>query len=172
MRTMKKITLEGDCMYSQEQFDRLRSVMEQWKQKPGPLMPVMHEAQEIFGCLDESVQMFISEHLCINMTQIYDVATFYSRFTLQPKGKYTIGVCLGTACYVRGSNNILDAFVSQLGIEPGSTTADGLFTIEAVRCIGCCGLSPAICVNEDIYGKFKANDVAGLIEKYRAAQAQ
>ncbi|MEG0391664.1 MAG: NAD(P)H-dependent oxidoreductase subunit E [Anaerovoracaceae bacterium] len=157
-----------DTRYTQEQVAQMQKVIDAWKGKPGPLMPILHEAQEVFGCLDEDVQKYISKELQLDVSQIHDVATFYSRFTLSPKGKYTIGVCMGTACYVRGSNKILESFKNYLGIEPGETTEDGLFTIEAVRCIGCCGLAPAICVNEDVHGKFEAKGVPALVAEYKA----
>lgn len=158
-------------MYTQEQYDELAKVIDEWKDKPGPLMPILHSAQEIFGCLDETVQMYIAEKTGVAPTKIYGVATFYTRFKLQPKGKYTIGVCLGTACYVRGAKGVLDAFCDELGIQPGGTTKDGLFTLDAVRCIGCCGLGPAVMINEDVYGKCKPETVHEIIEKYRAAAA-
>jgi len=154
-------------VYEKEQYLQIQEIIDEWKEKPGPLMPVLHSAQEIFGCLDQEVQEYIAKELKMDMSQIHDVATFYSRFTLEPKGKYTIGVCMGTACYVRGSGSILETFKTALGIEPGETTSDGLFTIEAIRCIGCCGLAPAICVNEDVYGKFTSTKVPELIRKYK-----
>lgn len=157
-------------MSKQEQFDKLQAVIDEHKNTDGPLMPVLHEAQEIFGCLDYDVQKFIAEKMGVPMTEIYGVATFYSQFTLEPKGKYTVGVCLGTACYVKGSQNILDKVVSELGVEAGNTTEDGNFTIEATRCIGACGLAPVMMINDDVYGRLKVDDVSGILEKYKQAE--
>lgn len=154
-------------MSTEQKYEQLKTVIDGWKGKQGALMPVMHEAQHIFGCIEEKTQNFIAEHLGVSTTQIYGVATFYSQFTLQPRGKYTVGVCLGTACYVRGAQKVFDAFSSQLGIKANRTTPDNLFTLEATRCIGCCGLAPAIMVNEEVYGRLTDADVPGILEKYR-----
>jgi len=133
-------------------------------------MPVLHEAQEIFGCLSYEVQKYIAEEMQIPMSDIYGVATFYSQFTLEPKGEYKVGVCLGTACYVRGAQKILDKVSEELGIKAGVTSADGKFTLEATRCIGACGLAPVMMINDDVYGRLDADDVPGILEKYKKAQ--
>ncbi|HWR23646.1 MAG TPA: NAD(P)H-dependent oxidoreductase subunit E [Feifaniaceae bacterium] len=117
--------------------------------------------------MDEEVQRFISEKTGVPMSTIYGVATFYSQFTLQPKGVYKIGMCLGTACYVRGAAKVMEALEKELKVAVGATTADGLFTLEAMRCIGCCGLAPAMMVNDEVYGRLTPADVPGIIEKYR-----
>lgn len=149
-----------------ENFEKLHRVIEEHKGMKGPLMPVLHQAQKIFGCLSLEVQQRISEEMNVPLSEIYGVVTFYSQFTLEPKGKYTIGVCLGTACYVRGAQPIIDKVVELTGVEVGKTSADGKFSLEATRCIGACGLAPVLTVNEDVYGKLTVEDIAGILEKY------
>lgn len=131
------------------------------------LMHVMQEAQSIYGYLPYEAQVMIAEGMDIPLEKIYGVSTFYAQFSLAPKGRYKISVCLGTACYVKGSQEILDELSEQLGIEPDECTEDGLFSLEACRCIGACGLAPVMMVNEDVYGKITAADVAGIIAKYK-----
>ncbi|MBQ9832320.1 MAG: NAD(P)H-dependent oxidoreductase subunit E [Clostridia bacterium] len=148
------------------QYAELDKVIEKWKGEAGGVLPIMQHAQEIFGCVDEDVQNYISEKTGVPVTTIYGIATFYSLFTLKPKGKYTIGVCLGTACYVKGSQLVIDELSKQLNLEVGGTSEDGLFTLDATRCIGCCGLAPALMVNDEVYGRLTPADVPGIIEKY------
>lgn len=150
-----------------EEFKRLDEVIATWKDVPGGLIPIMQNAQEICGCLDEEVQQYISENVGVPVTTVYGVATFYSQFTLEPKGKYTIGLCLGTACYVRDAQKVMDELEKQLGIAAGKTTQDGMFTLEATRCIGCCGLAPAMMVNDDVFGKVVPAQIPEILEKYR-----
>jgi NADH-quinone oxidoreductase E subunit len=126
----------------------------------------MHEAQEIFGYLPIEVQNYIAEALKIPITDVYGVATFYSQFSLKPKGKYNISVCMGTACYVKGAQKILDRLKEELNVEVGETTEDGKFTITATRCLGACGLAPVIMVNDDVYGRLVEDDIPGIIKKY------
>lgn len=133
----------------------------------GMLMPVMQKAQELFGCLDEEVQRFISKETGISVSEIYGVATFYAQFALEPKGKHIVGICLGTACYVRGADKILDAIKQELGVEAGKTTEDGLFTLEPMRCIGCCGLAPAVMIGDEVFGRLTPADVPAMIGKFR-----
>ena len=159
---MSDITLEN-----KGKFEELQKVIDQWKGKEGPLMPVLHKAQEIFGCLSLDVQKYISKELDIPVSDIYGVATFYSQFTLKPKGKYKIGVCMGTACYVKGSQAILDELVKELDMKVGDTTDDGLFTLEATRCLGACGLAPIIMINDDVYGRLKPEDIKEIVAKYK-----
>src|SRR5690554_1815064 len=130
-------------------------------------MPVLHSAQEIFGCLSLDVQKYISKEMDIPVSDIYGVATFYSQFTLKPKGKYRVGVCMGTACYVKGSQAILDELKKVLDLKEGETSEDGLFTLDATRCLGACGLAPIMMINDDVYGRLKPEDVKGIIDKYR-----
>ncbi|MGE0003809.1 MAG: NAD(P)H-dependent oxidoreductase subunit E [Candidatus Izemoplasmatales bacterium] len=126
--------------------------MDENKKKPGPLMPTLHEAQKIFGCVPLEVQKVISKELGESIAKINGVVTFYGQFSIEPKGKNIISVCLGTACYVRGSQGILDAFSDELKVKVGETSEDGMFTVQATRCIGACGLAPVFTVNETVYG--------------------
>jgi len=159
---MSDITLEN-----KGKFEELQKVIDQWKGKEGPLMPVLHKAQEIFGCLSLDVQKYISKELDIPVSDIYGVATFYSQFTLKPKGKFKIGVCMGTACYVKGSQAILDELAKELDMKVGDTTDDGLFTLEATSCLGACGLAPIIMINDDVYGRLKPEDIKEIVAKYK-----
>lgn len=132
-------------------------------------MPVLHEAQHIFGAIPIEVQKVISEKLNVPMAEIYGVVTFYSQFTLEPKGQYLIGVCLGTACYVRGAQQLVDKISEMTGVGVGKTSADGKFSLEATRCIGACGLAPVLTVNEDVYGRLTLDDIPGIVNKYKEA---
>jgi len=136
-----------------EQLKDLKQRIEEHKKKPGPLMPTLHDAQEIFGCIPLEIQKIISEELGESVSKINGVVTFYSRFTTEPVGKHVVSVCLGTACYVRGSQQVLDEISKVLGIEPGQTSDDGLFTLSACRCIGACGLAPAMTIDGTVYGQ-------------------
>lgn len=149
-----------------EQAAALNEVINKHKGQPGAVIPVLHEAQKIYGYLPIEVQTMIAEGLNVPLAEIYGVVTFYAQFSLSPKGKYHIGVCLGTACYVKGSNLILDKVKEILGIEVGECTPDGLFSIEATRCIGACGLAPVMTVGEDVYGKLTVDDIEGILKKY------
>jgi NADP-reducing hydrogenase subunit HndA len=151
---------------TKDQEQKLKQVIEKYKDTKGALIPVLHEAQEIYGYLPLEVQKLVSEGLDIALTEIYGVVTFYTQFTLQPKGEYKIGVCLGTACYVKGAGAILDKVKEKIGIDVGECTEDGKFSLDATRCIGACGLAPVMTVNDDVYGKIAADDVEGIIEKY------
>ena len=148
-------------------FDELISFIEQQKKKPGPLMPVMQKAQSLFGALTIDVQELIAEQLGIPMSDVYGVATFYSQFALVPKGKHIVSVCMGTACYVRNIEKIMDKLCEELDLSPGETSPDKQFTLEATRCIGCCGLAPVIMIDDQVYGRLVPDDVAGIIAKYR-----
>ncbi len=150
-----------------EQFGRLDKVIEQWKHEQGGLLPIMQHAQELLGCLDAEVQEYISEKTGASVSTIYGIATFYSLFTLQPKGKFKIGLCLGTACYVRGSQAIIDELSKELKVEVGGTTPDGMFTLDATRCIGCCGLAPAMMINDEVFGRLVPADVPGILDHFR-----
>lgn len=151
-----------------EGYKQLDEVIRQWKGQPGGLLPVMQQAQSIIGCLDEEVQNYIAGAMDVPVTDIYGIATFYSLFTLEPKGKNSVGLCLGTACYVKGSQLVLDELQKVLGgVQVGKTTEDGLFTLDATRCIGCCGLAPAMMINGEVYGRLVPGDIPGIIEKYR-----
>ncbi len=151
---------------TKEQEAKLLEVIAKHKDTKGALIPVLHQAQEIYGYLPEEVQAIISRELGVTMAEIYGVVTFYTQFSTQPKGKYKIGVCLGTACYVKGSGDILNKIKDILGIKEGECTPDGKFSIDATRCIGACGLAPVITVNDDVYGKLTVDDVEGILAKY------
>lgn len=149
-----------------EQEKELLKVIEEHKDSKGCLMPIMQKAQDIYGYLPIEVQTMISENTGIPIEKIYGVATFYAQFALNPKGKYKISVCLGTACYVKGSGDIYAKLEEKLGIKGGECTADGKFSLEACRCIGACGLAPVLTVNEDVYGRLTPNDVDSVLAKY------
>lgn len=153
---------------TQEKLDKLEAVMENNLSKPGPLMPTLHEAQKIFGCVPIPIQKIISKKLNISVAEINGVVTFYSQFSIEPKGKHVVGVCLGTACYVRGSQEVLDAISTELKIKAGETSEDGLFTLNATRCIGACGLAPVFTIGEEVYGNTNATKAKEAIKKYLA----
>jgi NADP-reducing hydrogenase subunit HndA len=150
-----------------QQEEKLIAVIEKFRNEKGPLMPVLQEAQGIYGYLPIEVQQIISQRMGISLEEIYGVVSFYSQFTLNPKGKYNIAICLGTACYVKGSQDIIDEMSKQLGIKPGGSTENGLFSFEATRCIGACGLAPVLMVNDEVYGKLVKEDVAKILAKYK-----
>ncbi|MFA6866499.1 MAG: NAD(P)H-dependent oxidoreductase subunit E [Clostridia bacterium] len=152
---------------TKEQENKLRTKLDELKDVPGGLMSAMQFAQEIYGYLPIEVQKIIAEDFKINLEEVFGVATFYSQFKLNPQGKYQVSVCLGTACYVKGSGDILDAVKANIGIETGECTADGKFSIAETRCIGCCGLAPVMTVNADVYGKLTTADVDGILAKYK-----
>lgn len=152
---------------TEEQEKQLRAVIEAHKEQQGALMPVLQEAQSIYGYLPIEVQRMIAEGLNVPLEEVYGVVTFYAQFSLNPKGKYNIGVCLGTACYVKGSQEVYDKVSEVLNIKGGEVTDDGLFSLEATRCIGCCGLAPVMTVGDDVYGKLTADMIPDIIKKYQ-----
>ena len=145
----------------------LKAFIAEWKEKPGNLIMVLHQVQQTYGYIPREVAIEVSELLSVPLAKIYGVVTFYNFFKLQKAGKYIIQVCLGTACYLRGGDDLMKELERQLGIGVGGTTADGLFSIEAVRCLGCCGLAPVIVINGEVHGKLETKDIAGIVEKYR-----
>ena len=149
------------------QEEQLDAVVEKYRGTPGALMPVLQEAQGIYGYLPIEVQRMIALKMGISMEEVYGVSTFYSQFVLNPKGDVAIAVCLGTACYVKGSGEILDKITQILGLPAGSTTSDGKYSLEATRCIGACGLAPVLTVNNEVYGKLTVADVEGILAKYK-----
>ncbi len=149
-----------------EQEAELRSVIASLKDTQGALMPILQKAQEIYGYLPIEVQTIISNETGAPLEKIYGVVTFYSQFSLFPKGKYTISVCLGTACYVKGSGDIFEKLKEKLGIKDGECTPDGKFSLEACRCIGACGLAPVMTVNDDVYGRLTPDQIDGILSKY------
>ena len=149
-----------------EQKEQLLAVINELRNEKGRLMPIMQKAQDIYGYLPIEVQKIISDELDIPMEKIYGVATFYSQFNLNPKGKYQISVCLGTACYVKGSGDIYNKIMEILDISGGECTPDGKFSLDACRCVGACGLAPVLMVNSDVYGRLTVDDVPGVLAKY------
>ena len=155
---------------SKEKFAQLQELIDVHKNEKGALMPVLQGAQGIFGCVSEDVQKAIAEGLGVTLSEVYGVATFYAQFSLRPKGKYLISVCLGTACYVKGGQSVLDKLAEVLEIPVGGTTPDGLFTLEATRCLGACGLAPVMMINGEVYGRLTPDVIPGIIEKYKAKE--
>ena len=137
-----------------------------------PLMMILSDIQKEYGYIPLEVQELVSAKTGISVAEIYGVVTFYSFFSLTPKGKYVIGVCLGTACYVQGAQQIVDKFSEIIGIKAGETSADGLFTLDALRCIGACGIAPAVTINGKVYPKLTVDAVPKIVEEYRAMEAQ
>jgi len=145
----------------------LKAFIDDWKNKPGNLIMVLHKVQQTYGYIPRNIAIEISEMLSVPLAKIYGVVTFYNFFKLQKAGKYIIQVCLGTACYLRGGDDIIKEFERKLGIGVNATTPDGMFSIEAVRCLGCCGLAPVAVVNGEVHGKLETKNVDSIIEKYR-----
>lgn len=162
MSETKSIPFKG----TKEQEVKLLEVIASHKDQKGSLMPILQQAQEIYGYLPIEVQKIISENTGVSLSEIYGVVTFYSQFNLYPKGEYKIAVCLGTACYVKGSGEILDKIKEKLNIDAGECTPDGKFSLDATRCIGACGLAPVLTVNNDVYGRLVVDDVEKILDKY------
>lgn len=146
---------------------KLKDILDKHKDRKGALMPILNEIQDNYGYLPQGALKEVSKAVNISLAEIYGVATFYSRFTLKPRGEHTVSVCLGTACYVKGAKDIFDRLQEELKVEgSGGTTDDGKFTLEATRCLGCCGLSPVIMIDEDVYGKLVPDDIPNILKKY------
>ena len=150
-----------------EKYVQLQEAINRHKGEPGALMPVLQEAQNIFGYVPLDVQEQIADGLDTTLSEAYGVATFYSQFSLEPKGQYVVGVCLGTACYVKGSQKVLDKLSEELKIPVGKTTEDGRFTLNATRCLGACGLAPVMMINDEVYGRLTPDEIPAIIAKYR-----
>jgi len=157
---------------SQEKYTLLKSFIDENQSETSGLMPVLHEAQEIFGCIPIEVQKFISQEMNVSVAEIYGVVTFYSRFSTEPVGKHLVGVCLGTACYVRGAQAILDEVSKALSIKPEHTTDDGQFTLTATRCVGACGLAPVMMIDDDVYGRLTPDQIPMILSKYNKAEVK
>ena len=151
-----------------EQEAQLMQIIEEHKHDKSLLMAVMQKAQDVYGYLPMEVQQMIADGMDVPLEKVFVVATFYAQFALSPKGKYNISVCMGTACYVKGANEVLDKFRTRLSIDVGECTEDGKFSLEACRCIGACGLAPVVTINEEVYGKLTADDVDGILDDYEA----
>lgn len=152
---------------AQELYAELEQFINELPEQKGALIAVLHKAQSLFGYLPKEVQIFVGEKLNVPVSQVYGVVSFYSFFTMEPKGKYPISVCLGTACYVRGADKVLDAFKKELGIEVGQTTKDGKFSLDALRCVGACGLAPVALIGDKVYGRIgSAEEVKRILNEY------
>ncbi len=154
------------CGGVDEREEKVKKLIKELKYDKSQLMHILNETQNIYGYIPMRAQKIISEELNVPMAEIYGVITFYSRFSLEPKGKYNIAVCLGTACYVKGSQAILDKIKEILEIDVGQVTADGKFSLEATRCIGACGLAPVMTINEEVYGKLDPSMIKDILAKY------
>lgn len=151
---------------SDERLEGIKKAIDENKSKKGGLIPVLHIIQDTYGYLPEDVLHLVSDELKVPMTEIYGVATFYSIFSLEPKGEHIIKVCLGTACYVKGSQDIIDKLSELLDVEIGKTTKDGKYTLEATRCLGACGLAPVMTVDDKVYGRLVPNDLVNILKEY------
>ena len=147
--------------------EKMEKILSKYDKDKSNLIQMLNEVQEAYGYVPKHAQLAISEHLGVTMAEVYSVITFYSRFTLKPKGKYNVAVCLGTACFVKGSEQILDKLKQKLGIDVGETTPDGKFSIEATRCIGACGLAPVFTVNDEVYGNATPELLEKVIDEYK-----
>ncbi len=163
---MKKSMTSVAFQDTPEQKARLDEIIDSLKDTKGALMPIMQQAQDVYGYLPPEVQKYIALRLDIPETEVFGVATFYSQFLLNPMGTYPIAVCLGTACYVKGSGLIMEKIESELGIGNGEITADRKFSLTATRCIGACGLAPVMTIGEDVYGRLDESQIPGILAKY------
>ena len=164
---MKKALTTVMFRGTKAQEEQLDAVIAELKDVPGALMPVLQKAQDIYGYLPIEVQKMIALKMGVSIEEVYGVSTFYSQFVLNPKGDVSIAVCLGTACYVKGSGDILDKITQILGLPAGSTTPDGKYSLEATRCIGACGLAPVLTINNEVYGRLVPADMEGILAKYK-----
>ena len=162
-KTLTTVMFRG----TKAQEEQLDAVIAKLKGTPGALMPVLQQAQEIYGYLPIEVQKMIALKMEVSIEEVYGVSTFYSQFVLNPKGEVAIAVCLGTACYVKGSGDILNKITDILGLPAGSTTPDGKYSLEATRCIGACGLAPVLTINNEVYGRLVPADMEGILAKYK-----
>jgi NADH-quinone oxidoreductase E subunit len=156
-----------DCEKQDNRYDKLYELIDKYKSKKGALIPVLHGAQEMFGYLSEEVLEQVAQHLGIPLAEVYGVATFYSFFNLKPKGRHLIGVCLGTACYVRGAQEVVEELKKELNIDMNETTEDGNFTFGITRCVGACGLAPVMTIDDDVYGRMTPAKVKDILKKYQ-----
>lgn len=161
-KRLTTVTFKG----TKEQEEKLLAVIEKYRGVKGSMMPILQEAQEIYGYLPVEVQRIISDKTGVSMEEIFGIVSFYSQFALNPKGQVAISVCLGTACYVKGSQDLIDRITLRLGIKDGDTTPDGKYSLTATRCIGACGLAPVLTVNDEVFGRLKKEDVDGILAKF------
>lgn len=152
---------------TEEKYQELAAFIEALPDTKGELIKVLHKAQSIFGYLPEEVQIFVAKKMNVATAKVFGVVSFYSFFTMEPKGEHDINICLGTACYVRGAEKVADAFAKELGIQVGETSADGKFSLTGLRCIGACGLAPVVTIGEKTYGRLTPDMVKGILAEYR-----
>lgn len=157
-------------MTNEEKLAKIKEIINANKNTDGALIPILHEVQNTYGYVPEGIQKLISKELGIPMSEIYGVATFYTGFSLEPKGKYRVSVCLGTACYVKGSALILEKVKQKLGIDVGQITEDGKFSLDSTRCLGTCGLAPVMVINEEVHGRLTPGDIDGILDKYMKSE--
>ncbi|MEW6350247.1 MAG: NADH-quinone oxidoreductase subunit NuoE [Thermodesulfobacteriota bacterium] len=150
-----------------EELDRLDEIIDRYEGRSGYLIPALKDAQEMFGYLPMEVQHRVADGMNVTASSVYGVVTFYSFFTINPRGRHTIRLCLGTACYVKGAKDMLEKIVNDVGINVGETSEDGRFTLEAVRCLGACGLAPAMLIGGDTYGNIDPKDTLKILEGYK-----
>jgi len=153
--------------FTLEQINELNKIIEKYRVESGGIIPLLEEAQDLLGYLPINIQKKISDKTNIPLSRIYGIVTFYSIFTMTPRGKHTVKVCLGTACYVRGGKKNAEIIEKELEVKPGETTTDRRFTYETIRCLGACGLAPVIVVNEEVYGRVKPSKVKEILEQYK-----
>jgi NADH:ubiquinone oxidoreductase subunit E len=163
---MKKVMTSVPFKGTPEQLAELDAVIAENKERPGAMLAILQKAQDIYGYLPEEVQRHIALALDVPFSEVYGVATFYAQFQLNPKGEHPVNVCLGTACYVKGSGKIMEKLEEMLGIPAGGITPDLKFSLDATRCIGACGLAPVMMINEDVYGRLTPDMVEGILKKY------
>lgn len=161
-KRLTTVTFKG----TKEQEEKLLEVIEKYRGVKGSMMPILQEAQGIYGYLPVEVQRIISDKTGVSTEEIFGIVSFYSQFALNPKGQVAISVCLGTACYVKGSQDLIDRITLRLGIKDGDTSSDGKYSLTATRCIGACGLAPVLTVNDEVFGRLKKEDVDGILAKY------
>ena len=150
-----------------DQFKELDAFIDALPEKKGELIRVLHRAQNIYGYLPQELQIHIAKKMGVSTAKVFGVVSFYSFFSMEPKGEYDVSICLGTACYVRGADKVVDEFKKELGIEVGETTSDGKFSLSALRCVGACGLAPVVLVNGKVYGRVTEAEVKGIVDEYR-----
>ena len=155
-------------MSMNQRLARVSEIIDAHGSQPSQLIAILQDTQSAFNYLSQEDMTLIAHRLGISTAKVYSVATFYENFSLEPKGAYVIGVCTGTACYVKGAQAVLEKVENELNIPTGKTTKDGKFTIQATRCLGCCGLAPVMTINDDVYGRLKPEDIPGILAKYKA----
>ncbi|MCF8338469.1 MAG: NAD(P)H-dependent oxidoreductase subunit E [Bacteroidales bacterium] len=151
----------------QNDIDKIKEICAAHNYEPGELINVLHQTQEYFGYLPAEIQEVISWELNVSAAKVYGVVTFYSYFTMTPKGRYPVSVCTGTACYVRGAENVLEEIKKQLDLQVGETSDDGKYSLSCLRCVGACGLAPVVLVGDKTYGRVAPDDVKGIIDEYK-----